>query len=97
MPHHSNKLDLPPKENEHDDSPRMIGFEMEFSGNSRDETATVVHSALGGELQSESSADRVIQTDSFGKCIIELDWAFLKRKASGTDRGEEGAASGLSS
>jgi hypothetical protein len=91
MPYHSSEFDLPPEANKDDGSPRMVGFELEFSGISLDETAGAVQSALGGELQSESSAERVIHTDSFGEFIIELDWAYLKRKASGTDRGEEGS------
>lgn len=74
MPHHSNELDLPPEANKHDGSLRMIGFEMEFSGISLGETATVVQSALGGGSYSRNLLpNRVIQTDSFGKCIIELD------------------------
>ena len=91
MPYHSSEFDLPPEANKDDGSPRMVGFELEFSGISLDETAGAVQSALGGELQSESSAERVIHTDSFGEFIIELDWAYLKRKANGTDRGEEGS------
>ena len=91
MPYHSDEFDLPPEANKDDGSPRRIGFELEFSGISLDETAKAVQSALGGELQSESSAERVVHTDSFGEFIIELDWAYLKRKARGTDRGEEGS------
>jgi hypothetical protein len=91
MSNHSTDFDLPPRANKDDGTPRMVGFELEFSGISLDKTAEAVQSALGGELQSESSAERVIHTSSFGEFIIELDWDYLKRKASGTDREEEGS------
>jgi hypothetical protein len=91
MSHHRNEYDLPPQTDKEDGTLRMVGFELEFSGVSLDQTAEVVQSALGGKLASESSAERVIQTSSLGEFIIELDWDYLKRKASGTDRGEEGS------
>jgi hypothetical protein len=69
----------------------MVGFELEFSGISLDQTAEVVQSKLEGQLASETSAERVIRTDSLGEFIIELDWDYLKSKASGTDRREEGS------
>lgn len=91
MPHNSNAFDLPPRVNKDEGTPRMVGFELEFSGISLDETADAVQSALGGKLDSESPAQRIIQTNSLGEFIIELDWGYLKRKASGIDRGEEGS------
>jgi hypothetical protein len=91
MTHHNIDFDLPPRVEKDDGTPRMVGFELEFSGISLDDAAEAVQSALEGKLASESSAERVIQTSSFGEFIIELDWDFLKRKASGTDRGEEGS------
>ena len=68
----------------------MVGFELEFSGISLDEAAEAVQSALEGEREFESSAERVIRTSSFGEFTIELDWDYLKRKASETGRGEQG-------
>ena len=91
MSYLSNEFVLPPRVDKEDGTPRMVGFELEFSGISLNQAAQAVLSALGGELASESSAERIIQTSSFGEFIIELDWDFLKRKASGTDRGEEGS------
>lgn len=91
MSNHSNDYDLPPRVNKDDGSPRMVGFELEFSGITLDETAKAVQSAVGGELQSVSPAERIIQTDSCGEFIVELDWAYLKEKASDMDRGEEGS------
>lgn len=90
MPHRSNEFDLPPIVDKDDGSFRAVGFELEFSGISLDEAAEAVASALEGEPESESSAQRVIQTHPFGEFIIELDWDFLKRKASETGPGQEG-------
>jgi hypothetical protein len=47
MPYHSDEFDLPPEANKDDGSPRMVGFELEFSGISLDETAEAMKSALG--------------------------------------------------
>ena len=91
MTYHSAEFDLPPKVKKDDDTVRMVGFELEFSGISLDQTAEVVLSTPGGQLVSETSAERVIHTDSLGEFLIELDWEYLKRKASEIDRGEEGS------
>jgi hypothetical protein len=72
---------LPPTLDKADGSPRMVGFELEFSGISLDETATALQSSLGGELRSESAAERALHNDSLGEFNVELDWAYLKRKA----------------
>jgi anthranilate/para-aminobenzoate synthase component II len=71
----------------------MVEFELEFSGISLDTAAGAVQSALEGERESESAveAEHVMQTRSFGELIIELDGDYLKRKASATNRGEEGS------
>jgi hypothetical protein len=81
---------LPPRVDKEDGSPRLVGFELEFSGIDLDESVTALMSALGGELRSESAAERVVQVDGLGEFNIELDWAYLKRKAAETDRGEQG-------
>lgn len=92
MSNDTGAFDLPPETSKDDGSLRMVGFELEFSGISLDETAGAVKAALGGEVSSESSAERVIRTDSLGDFVIELDWDYLKRKAEETDRREEGSA-----
>jgi len=91
MSDHNSDFDSPPRLHKDDGSSRLVGFELEFSGITLDETATAVQSALGGELHSETPAERVIDVESLGKFNIELDWAYLKRKASETDRGEAGS------
>lgn len=90
MSNNSKDYVLPPRANKDDGSARMVGFELEFSGVSLDETADAVQSAIRGKLKSESAAERVIDTSSYGEFIIELDWDYLKRKASEADSEEEG-------
>ena len=91
MSNNRNDYNLPPRANKDDGSPRQVGFELEFSGISLDETAGAVQTALGGEVETTSAAERVIQTDALGEFIVELDWDFLKRKASEADSEEEGS------
>jgi hypothetical protein len=88
MSNHKQDFVLPPQPNKGDHSPRSVGFELEFSGITLDETADAVRSALGGELRTETPAEKVLEVDSLGNFTIELDWAFLKRKADETERGE---------
>lgn len=85
----NSRFALPPQMNKDDGTPRMVGFELEFSGITLDQTVAALQSALGGELQSESAAERVIHVHSLGKFNVELDWAYLKRKAAEADREEE--------
>jgi hypothetical protein len=47
MSHHNNEYDLPPQTAKEDGTVRMVGFELEFSGISLDQTAEVVQSTLG--------------------------------------------------
>ena len=91
MSDHNFEFALPPQATNDDGEPRRVGFELEFSGISLDDAAEVIQSALEGKRTSESSADRVIQSRSFGEFIVELDWDYLKRKANGTSRGENGS------
>jgi hypothetical protein len=85
------EFDLPPRLAKDDGCPRRAGFELEFSGITLDEALQAVQSALGGEKQSESSAERVLLVDGIGEFIIELDWDYLIRRASERPRGEEGS------
>jgi len=85
-----NQFSLPPVLNKQDGKPRKVGFELEFSGISLDQAAKALQLALGGTLESESSAERIIGTTTAGNFIIELDWDYLKQKASGNKRGAEG-------
>ncbi len=80
----------PPKVNKDDGSPRMVGFELEFSGITLDDAVAALQSSLGGTLQSESAAERVLRVDSLGAFNVELDWAYLKRKAAQNGPEDEG-------
>jgi hypothetical protein len=60
----------------------MVGFELEFSGLTLDQSISAIQSAIGGELRSGTAAEQVIHVDEFGDFNIELDWNYLKRKAS---------------
>jgi hypothetical protein len=86
------RFELPPLANRDDGSPRLVGFELEFSGITLDETVAALLSALGGQLRSETAAERIIRVDAVGEFTVELDWAYLKRKAREAGRGEEGGA-----
>jgi hypothetical protein len=69
------RFELPPQITRHDGRPRQIGFELEFSGIDLDDTVAALRSALDGELQAESAAERTVQVDALGKFNVELDWA----------------------
>jgi hypothetical protein len=66
----------------------LVGFELEFSGLTLDETTTALKHALGGELSSHSDAEKVLSGETLGEFRVELDGDFLKRKAS-EEAGEE--------
>jgi hypothetical protein len=73
---------MPPIAHKDDGCPRLVGFELEFSGLTLDETTTALQHALGGELSSHSDAEKVLSVETLGEFRVELDWDFLKRKAS---------------
>ena len=77
----SNQFTLPPVIDTRDGNPRRVGFELEFSGVSLDQVFAALSAALGGTLHSRTAAERVLRVKSLGDFIIELDWAYLKRKA----------------
>ena len=81
----------PPKVNKHDGSPRMVGFELEFSGITLEDAVAAIQSSLGGAVQSESAAERLLHVDSLGAFNVELDWAYLKRKAAENKQEEDGS------
>lgn len=76
---------LPPRLCRKDGAPRRVGFELEFSGLSIDQTAAVLQSTLGGQLHRKSAAERELRVDGLGSFNIELDWDFLKRRAAQAD------------
>jgi len=89
MTKRSSRFETPPVVRNNSGAPRTVGFELEFSGITLDETVAALQSALGGELRSETAAERVVRIDALGDFNVELDWAYLKRKASETGKGAE--------
>ncbi|MDX1697748.1 MAG: amidoligase family protein [Thiohalobacterales bacterium] len=86
--HH--RFELPPTVHKEDGNTRSVGFELEFSGISLDETAAAIQSAMGLELRSETAAERILHNEPFGEFSVELDWDYLKRKAAENDNQDEG-------
>jgi hypothetical protein len=60
---------------------RRVGFELEFSGLTLDDTAEALRRALGGEVCVRTAAERVLAVGKIGDFKVELDWDFLKRNA----------------
>lgn len=72
---------LPPVPCRDDGDERRVGFELEFTGLGLEPLAEVAREALGGRLSEESQAKWRLDVDELGEFVIELDWAYLKRRA----------------
>lgn len=86
----SSRFTLPPKLNKDDGKPRLVGFELEFSGITLEETAAALKSSLDAQLEHETAAEQILSTDALGEFHVELDWEYLKRKAAEHGREEAG-------
>ncbi len=82
---------LPPRATKSDRQPRRVGFELEFTGLTLDQTFEVLRDTLGGKPGSETAAERSLEVEDLGAFNIELDWDFLKRKAAETGAQEDSA------
>ncbi|MDU0111484.1 amidoligase family protein [Psychrosphaera aquimarina] len=71
-----------PTKNTKAGKPRRVGFEVEFSNLSFNKTQSVMKQCLGGEFGQGSVAEQILNVPELGEFNIELDWNFLKRKAS---------------
>jgi len=58
-----------------------VGFELEFSGLSVQQTLDTLQHKLQGHVQRVSLAERTITHDELGDFQIELDWSYLKKLA----------------
>lgn len=76
------RFDLPAVTLKADGNPRLVGFELEFSGIDLDQAAMALKTSLGAESRSESVAEHELHVESVGDFNVELDWDYLKRKAS---------------
>ncbi len=79
---------MPPITHTADGKMRRVGFELEFTGLSLEETASILQRALGGKLHTRSSAERHLEVEGLGTFNIELDWDYLKRTAAEAENGE---------
>lgn len=85
----SSPYKLPPVTHKKDGSRRLVGFELEFSGLTLEQTADALRSSLGGKLKQVSAVEQVLHVESSGDFTVELDWDYLKRKAAETARKEQ--------
>ncbi|WP_432698388.1 amidoligase family protein [Marinobacterium sp. YM272] len=76
----------PPRLEREDGETRQVGFELEFSGVTLDETADALNQQLNGRVVYQTEAELVLEIPSIGKLTVELDWAFLKRKAAESEK-----------
>lgn len=85
------KFKTPPVTVKDDGTPRMVGFELEFSGLTLEQTVDTIQSCFGGTLGSGTAAEQVVHVEFLGDFNVELDWEYLKRKAEENDQnGESG-------
>jgi hypothetical protein len=89
MQHSSRQFKAPPVILNAQGVPRSVGFELEFSGLTLDQTAEAVQRALGGAVTARTAATREISTPAAGDFTVELDWAFLKREAAADAQAEK--------
>ncbi len=83
------QFELPPRPQKDDGEERRVGFEIEFSGIDLRATTAAVKDALGASIVSQSAAEVELEAGDLGKFNIEVDWDFLKRKASEEDHQHE--------
>ena len=62
------------------DEPRTVGFELEFRL-TLEQTSTILCSVVDGECVRESKAEHKVKTSDLGTFNVEIDWAYLKKKA----------------
>ncbi|EXJ13981.1 amidoligase family protein [Imhoffiella purpurea] len=85
QPEHERTFKQPSTIHNAEGSVRRVGFELEFSGLSLDQTLDAIEVALGGERQPVSVAECQLEVDGLGPFQVELDWRYLKLKAAETD------------
>ncbi|MDG9670423.1 amidoligase family protein [Hahella sp. CR1] len=67
---------------------RLVGFELEFTGLTLDQTVAALQSALGAQVISGSAAEKKLHVESLGRFSVEVDWDYFKRQAA-RQQGEE--------
>ncbi len=86
-----NDFPLPPSPRNDAGEYRRVGFELEFSGVTMDQAAAALADSLGAKTRDQSVAETRLEVDELGEFNVELDWAYLKRKAAeqGDDKSDE--------
>lgn len=85
------QFDDPPVTRKQDGTPRRVGFELEFTGLTLDQTVAALNAALGGRMEQTSVAESRVDAGQLGTFNIELDWDYLKRVAEESAQAEEGS------
>lgn len=80
----------PPVTSKQDGTPRCVGFELEFTGLTLDQTVAALKDSLGGVPESTSVAENKLHVEHLGTFNIELDWEFIKRAAGEREQAGEG-------
>jgi hypothetical protein len=57
-----------------------VGFELEFTGLTLEQTENIVLNALSGSISNKTPAEAMIASEH-GEFKVEVDWDYLKRKA----------------
>ena len=83
------EFELPPRPRKDDGETRRVGFEIEFSGIDLQQTTAAVKTALNADIISDTAAEVELEAGDLGVFNIEIDWQFLKRKASEDDAAED--------
>lgn len=71
----------PPEPHVQTGAARRVGFELEFTGLTLDQTLRVLKSSLPGVSETTSVAEKMLHVERLGTFNIELDWDYLKRAA----------------
>lgn len=64
-----------------------MGFELEFSGLTLEQTSKALQSTLHGVIVDSTEAQHTIAVDGLGEFFVEVDWEYLKKEAEGTPKG----------
>ena len=82
MQHSPKEFKKPPVLERADGRPRQVGFELEFSGLSLEQTVAAVRDSLDAKPTESTAAESRMDVDGLGEFSVEIDWNFLKRLAS---------------
>lgn len=82
-----NPFPLPPQPRNSGGEWRRVGFELEFSGITMQQAIGALQSSLGARVATQSVGEALMKQESLGDFNVELDWAYLKKKAA--ERGED--------